>query len=163
MWGRSLLCLCILILVGLSWQILPVLKRTQCSVQSLDGCVLICTVCSEGSQVPSAPVTFAARFTDTDFVTASAPLCLDEPPPPAQRGTYRFIPASRGRSAAVLKMRQPTKNVHSTLRLTFAHASGGSMTGKMVQDGECIAEQVGMFQICKSAGPSRHQEEGDSA
>ena len=158
MWSRLFSCLCLLLLLGFSIHILHPLIWPACPVQSLEDCVLICTVCSEGSSVPSAPVTFAARFSGAKFVTASAPLCLNEPPPPPQTGTYRFTPASGRCGGATLKMRQPSKNVHSTLKLRFTHASGGSMTGKMTQDGECVAEQIGMFQICGSDHlPTRSQ------
>lgn len=149
MWRHLAGCLCLLlVLVVTAGVLVPPFFGSPCSVQTLDGCVLICTVCSDGSSVPSSPVTFAARFVGNEFITISAPLCLDEPPPPPQTGIYRFTPAAKRGKEATLKLKQPNADVVSVLKLRFSHPSGGCMSGTMSQRGERIAEQIGMFQIC---------------
>lgn len=141
------LCIMTCLIIAACTDIRAFLPTTSRPPKSLNGRLLICTVCSEGSGVPSAPVTFAARFSASEFITASAPLCLGEPPPPPQRGTYRFSASSR--RDAQLKMKQLDKGVASTLKLRFTHESGGTLIGDMTKDGECIAEQCGVFQLCR--------------
>ena len=117
---------------------------------SLKTTTIICTASAAGADMPSAPITFAARFGTKRFATASAPLSPYEPPPPPQTGTYKYIRGAQ-RSRASLHLFQPEQAVHSVLQLTFTHAQGGVMRGVIEQGDEIVAEQCGAFHVCPDA------------
>ena len=123
--------------------------RGPAAPTTLQNATIICTVCSEGEGVPSAPVTFAARFGSKHFVSASSPVAMDEPEPPPQEGTYRYTLKSP--ACAALKLRQPEKSVVSELELVFTHSAGGTMFGTMRQAGALVARQTGFFHVCISS------------
>jgi len=125
---------------------IPNIGRGVDALRSLVECTLMCTVCSEGEDVPSAPVTFAARFRRSTFITASAPLTSEGEPPPPQKGHYEYMSTSPG--CSTLRMTQRHERVESLLYLTFSHSSGGSLRGTIWQDGQIVANQCGLFHVC---------------
>ena len=121
-------------------------KLTNYTPSLIDGYTIICTVCSdEDEDVPSAPVTFSARLLDGVFYTSAAPVTMNDPPPPAQTGTYTYH--TKGKNKGILKFLQEEKQVRSTLLLNFTHTAGGCVKCKMVQNGNLVANQCGFFNL----------------
>ena len=122
------------------------LQPSRFALASLKNHILICTVCSRGEEVPTAPITFAARFYDKTFTTQAAPLVEEESKPGPQGGQYIYKRTSSRRAA--LRLRQADRGVHSTLHLLFSHGSGGTLYGEIWQDDELVARQYGSFHLC---------------
>ena len=131
--------------------------------KGLGGYTLICTACASGDDVPSFPLSFAALFDDDGvFRTAAAPPPGEAPPPP-QEGTYVFRRdnAKQGRcngaaARATLKLQQVHVGTSSTLKLLFTHASGGTFEGTIVRDGHVVADQLGVFHLCRGGTAGSH-------
>ena len=130
--------------------------------RALGGYTLICTACATGDDVPSFPLSFAARFDEEGvFRTAATPPPGEAPPPP-QEGTYVYKRAharpggDSGSPRATLKLQQVHVGTSSTLGLFFTHASGGTFEGTIVRDGDVVADQLGSFHLCRSGAGGRH-------
>ncbi len=115
---------------------------------TLKGKTIICVICSAGEHVPSAPVSFAARFGPRTFLSSSAPVSLTDPPPDPIQGMYSWV-VDNGREGT-LTMWRPEEDARSVLHLVFDTPSAGVLCGQMYSAKDIVATQCGAFHLVSS-------------